>query len=537
MGENTKIEWADDSVNIWWGCQRHGTGCQNCYAESLAARFHPDWKLWGNSTNSVRLYMPKWQSAIRRLNAKAQKEGTPRVVFINSMSDFFEDFEGPLRVAGKNEETGERELHHMFCGPKRVCDGSIGSGVVPSGQMLGTGGLWSSERSNWTPLPGYRHATVTDLREEAFRVFDECQWLRFMLLTKRPENIRRMWCSHVNTDGRPPSQLTRENVWLGTSIACQADADRLIPELLKCRDLCAKVFVSAEPLLEPIDFCEWTGYNPHHENNTQRRVSVRGCADGTSSDSRRRIDLESQVSPQESLERRNHHNASDGAVEGGCGVRGGLSHGQSDDGLQAGDVFSASPSVAACPRPDTSRGAGESQGWQQGEQSSGESGDMHGIGKHASCAQNGARDAKRNTQQPQSTISDGRRGDAAVVQGGESHAGGLSEDLRDFPSSGVEDSTRTKDAARGWTDGRLLDTSETRDASEKLQRPISLVIVGGESGPNARPCNVAWIRAIVQQCKAAGVPVFVKQDSGPKPGMQGRIDDETWRFKEFPNDR
>lgn len=37
------------------------------------------------------------------------------------------------------------------------------------------------------------------------------------------------------------------------------------------------------------------------------------------------------------------------------------------------------------------------------------------------------------------------------------------------------------------------------------------VIVGGESGPNARPCSVDWIRAVVQQCKAAGVPCFVKQ--------------------------
>lgn len=37
------------------------------------------------------------------------------------------------------------------------------------------------------------------------------------------------------------------------------------------------------------------------------------------------------------------------------------------------------------------------------------------------------------------------------------------------------------------------------------------VIVGGESGPQARPTNIEWIRSIVQQCKAAGVPVFVKQ--------------------------
>ena len=52
-----------------------------------------------------------------------------------------------------------------------------------------------------------------------------------------------------------------------------------------------------------------------------------------------------------------------------------------------------------------------------------------------------------------------------------------------------------------------------------LRRPIvpgsfpglHWIIVGGESGPGARPCDVGWIRDIVQQCKAAAVPVFVKQ--------------------------
>jgi protein gp37 len=40
---------------------------------------------------------------------------------------------------------------------------------------------------------------------------------------------------------------------------------------------------------------------------------------------------------------------------------------------------------------------------------------------------------------------------------------------------------------------------------------LDQVIVGGESGPGARPCDVAWIRSAVQQCKAAGVAAFVKQ--------------------------
>jgi protein gp37 len=40
---------------------------------------------------------------------------------------------------------------------------------------------------------------------------------------------------------------------------------------------------------------------------------------------------------------------------------------------------------------------------------------------------------------------------------------------------------------------------------------ISWVIVGGESGPGARPFDVSWARSIVAQCRAAGVPVMVKQ--------------------------
>jgi len=40
---------------------------------------------------------------------------------------------------------------------------------------------------------------------------------------------------------------------------------------------------------------------------------------------------------------------------------------------------------------------------------------------------------------------------------------------------------------------------------------LQWIVVGGESGPGARPCNLDWIRNIVRQCRAACVPVFVKQ--------------------------
>ena len=41
--------------------------------------------------------------------------------------------------------------------------------------------------------------------------------------------------------------------------------------------------------------------------------------------------------------------------------------------------------------------------------------------------------------------------------------------------------------------------------------PLQWVVIGGESGPGARPFEIGWARSIIAQCKAAGVPVFMKQ--------------------------
>jgi protein gp37 len=56
--------------------------------------------------------------------------------------------------------------------------------------------------------------------------------------------------------------------------------------------------------------------------------------------------------------------------------------------------------------------------------------------------------------------------------------------------------------------------------------PLDWVIVGGESGPGARPFDIAWARSTVAQCKAARVPVFVKQ-LGARPFASPRHDGGT----------
>lgn len=46
---------------------------------------------------------------------------------------------------------------------------------------------------------------------------------------------------------------------------------------------------------------------------------------------------------------------------------------------------------------------------------------------------------------------------------------------------------------------------------------LDWVIVGGETGPGFRPMEPAWALSIVDQCREAGVPVFVKQMAGRAP--------------------
>ena len=51
---------------------------------------------------------------------------------------------------------------------------------------------------------------------------------------------------------------------------------------------------------------------------------------------------------------------------------------------------------------------------------------------------------------------------------------------------------------------------------------IGWVIVGGESGPKARPMQPDWVRAIRDQCRAAAVPFFFKQWGGARKNRSGR---------------
>lgn len=77
-----------------------------------------------------------------------------------------------------------------------------------------------------------------------------------------------------------------------------------------------------------------------------------------------------------------------------------------------------------------------------------------------------------------------------------------------------------------WTRGGLT-----------MGKYLDWVIVGGESGPGARPMDPDWARSIREQCKVAGVPYFCKQMGGhPKRHLLEDMPADL-RIREFPEGR
>lgn len=89
----------------------------------------------------------------------------------------------------------------------------------------------------------FDNAVYPHWRADLWQLIRECPGLDFLLLTKRPQNIAKMLPPDWG-DGWP-------NVWLGTTVENQTEADRRIPHLLAVP--AAVRFLSCEPLLGPID--------------------------------------------------------------------------------------------------------------------------------------------------------------------------------------------------------------------------------------------------------------------------------------------
>lgn len=106
----------------------------------------------------------------------------------------------------------------------------------------------------------FDNAVIGQWRADLFALITVTPHLDWLLLTKRPQNITKMLPT-AWADGWP-------NVWLGTTVENQAEADRRIPHLLKVP--AAKRFLSCEPLLGPVVLTNLRGED--HQGTCYRNV-------------------------------------------------------------------------------------------------------------------------------------------------------------------------------------------------------------------------------------------------------------------------
>lgn len=105
MANGTAIEWTDATWNPVTGCTKISAGCDRCYAERLSERFrgtpgHPFESGFDLTLRPERLDQPlRWR--------------TPRMIFVNSMSDLFHK-EVPTKFIARVFDTMEQADWHVF---------------------------------------------------------------------------------------------------------------------------------------------------------------------------------------------------------------------------------------------------------------------------------------------------------------------------------------------------------------------------------------------------------------------------------------
>lgn len=212
MAAETAIEWTDATWNPIRGCTRLSPGCGGgtpgdlkggCYAERVAARFSGPGQAY-EGLAEMRNGAARWTGKLRLVEealTQPLRWKRPRRIFVNSMSDLFHEV--------LTDEQIDRVFAVMALAPQHTF------------QVL-------------TKRSARMRAYMTDTSQ------------------RRSDGLG---TAVVALDPTMPLECLRwplPNVWLGVSAEDQTRADERVPDLLATP--AATRFVSAEPLLGPIDF-------------------------------------------------------------------------------------------------------------------------------------------------------------------------------------------------------------------------------------------------------------------------------------------
>lgn len=215
MGSKTSISWTNATWNAIRGCLRVSEGCKLCYAETVAARFSGEGQPYEGLAKWVQRgghREARWTGEVMLVEERLRdplKWGRPRMIFVNSTSDFF--FEPiPTDYLDRMMAVMGLANHHTF-------------------QVL-------------TKRPQRMHDYLSDPLMPA-RVFEQAKAL--LPNARWNGSLGELELRLANLDALP-------NVWWGVSVENQDTANARLPLLI---DTPAAVrFASYEPAIGPIDF-------------------------------------------------------------------------------------------------------------------------------------------------------------------------------------------------------------------------------------------------------------------------------------------
>ena len=253
--ERTAIGWTDATWSPTVGCTRVSPGCDNCYAFALhdarhatnrAVRRAGDDVPWPAQYDlpfsTVQLFPKRLDWPLHWRGAKEAREADPprpSRIFVDSMADLF------------HEDVPDEFIDRVFatmaiCGAQRQrCKARARCTHEDEPGCWRTGNADDEPRHIFQVLTKrpermLAYLSAPDRRERVLEVGNDPEW---SVAWEEPYEL-------IASVGWPLS-----NVWLGVSVEDQPRADERIPLLLETP--AAVHFVSAEPLLGPVDLAPW----------------------------------------------------------------------------------------------------------------------------------------------------------------------------------------------------------------------------------------------------------------------------------------
>jgi len=213
MGDRTKIEWADASINVSYGCSPLSPGCKNCYAKREMARLAGKWPEKYGHLVTYSQGGCRWSNEILVLPERlvqALRWQRPRRIFVNSMSDLFHEKMPSDYIAAVFAMMGAAKQHQFQVLTKRADR------------------MWQ-----W-------FQNLYDQYRDPYQILEHC------------ETAAAQYGLDVNMGGQWPVQ----NVWIGVSVE---DAPRMVRMDYLRGTPGAVRFLSCEPLLGDLGKLDLTG--------------------------------------------------------------------------------------------------------------------------------------------------------------------------------------------------------------------------------------------------------------------------------------